>query len=72
MTQPLRDFHPSDDENGEAFRRSRWRHACQPQYIPERLERAGSQGIGEPERPPLHGPPVNQDQVPFRGQVERG
>jgi hypothetical protein len=43
MTPP-QDFHPSDDENEEAFRRSRQRPACQPEYIPERLRRAAPQG----------------------------
>jgi hypothetical protein len=65
MTTP-RDFHPSDDENEEAFRRSRQRSACEPEYIPERLRRAAPQDE-RPERPPVQVPPVNQDQVPFRG-----
>jgi hypothetical protein len=38
MTPP-RDFHPSDDEDEEAFRRSRQRPACQPEYVPQRLRR---------------------------------
>jgi hypothetical protein len=69
MTPP-RDFHPSDDENEEAFRRSRQRPACQPEYNPERLRRTVPQGE-RPERPPVQDPPVNQDQVPFRGPWER-
>jgi hypothetical protein len=36
---PPRDFHPSDDEDEEAFRRSRQRPACQPEYVPQRLRR---------------------------------
>jgi hypothetical protein len=49
MTPP-RDFHPSDDENEEAFRRSRQRPACQPEYVPQRLRRAVPNGR-EAERP---------------------
>jgi hypothetical protein len=69
MTPP-QDFHPSDDENEEAFRRSRQRLPGQPEYIPERLRRTVPQGEG-PERPPVQVPPANQDQVPFRGPWER-
>jgi hypothetical protein len=57
MTPP-RDFHPSDDENEEAFRRSRQRPACQPEYIPERLRRVAPQGKRF-EHPPAQVPPVN-------------
>jgi hypothetical protein len=67
---PPRDFHPSNDENEEAFRRSRQRPACQPEYIPERSRRTVPKGE-RPERPPVQVPPVNRDQVPFRGPWER-
>jgi hypothetical protein len=43
MTPP-RDFHPSDDENEEAFGRSRQRPACQPEYVPQCLRRAVPNG----------------------------
>jgi hypothetical protein len=36
---PPRDFRPSDDEDKEAFNRSRQRPACQPKYVPQRLKR---------------------------------
>jgi hypothetical protein len=43
LTPPC-DFHPSDDEDEEAFRRSRQRPACQPEYVPQRLRRSMPNG----------------------------
>jgi hypothetical protein len=60
MTLP-RDFHPSDDEDEEAFRRSRQRPACQPEYIPQRLRRAVPNGR-EAERQNVNVPSVNHGQ----------
>jgi hypothetical protein len=57
MTPPC-DFHPSDDEYEEAFRRSRQRPACQPEYVPQRLRRAVPNGR-EAERPEVNVPLVN-------------
>jgi hypothetical protein len=58
---PPRDFHPSDDENEEAFRRSRQRPACQPEYVPQHIRRAVPNGR-EAERPEVNVPPVNHGQ----------
>jgi hypothetical protein len=60
MTPP-RDFHPSDDKNEEAFRRSRQRPACQPESVSQRLRRAVPNGR-ETERPEVNVPPVNHGQ----------
>jgi hypothetical protein len=60
MTPP-RDFHPSDDEDEEAFRRSRQRPACQPEYIPQRLRKAVPNGR-EAERQNVNVPSVNHGQ----------
>jgi hypothetical protein len=62
MTPP-RDFHPSDDEDEEAFRRSRQRPACQPEYVPQRLRRA-MPNVRESERQNVNVPAVNIGQNP--------
>src|SRR6476646_5586590 len=69
MTPP-RDFHPSDDEDEEAFVRSRQRPACQPQYIPQRLRRQAP-NVREPEPPHVNAPPVNHEQASVREPWER-
>jgi hypothetical protein len=58
---PPRDFHPSDDEDEEAFRRSRQRHACQPEYVPQRLRRLVPNGTPA-DCQNVNVPLVNQDQ----------
>jgi hypothetical protein len=64
MTPP-RDFHPSDDEHEEAFRRSRQRPACQPEYVPQRLRRTvPNQRSAEHAKGNAH--PVNLGTVPPR------
>jgi hypothetical protein len=60
MTPP-RDFHPSDDEDEEAFRRSRQRPACQPEYVPQRLRRAVP-NVREAERQNVNVPSGNHGQ----------
>jgi hypothetical protein len=60
MTPPG-DFHPSDDEDEEAFRRSRQRPACQPEYVPQRLRRAVPNGTPA-DCQNVNVPLVNQDQ----------
>jgi hypothetical protein len=65
MNPPL-DFHPSDDENEEAFRRSRLTHAYPPEYsLPQRLRRAAPNA--RKAECPFSVPPIDQDQVPPRG-----
>jgi hypothetical protein len=58
---PPRDFHPSDDEDEEAFKWSRQRHACQPEYVPQRLRRAITNGRTA-ECQNVNVPLVNHDQ----------
>jgi hypothetical protein len=58
---PPRDFHPSDDEDEETFRRSRQRPACQPEYVPQRLRRMVPNGTPA-DRQNVNVPLVNPDQ----------
>jgi hypothetical protein len=60
MTPP-QDFHPSDDEDEEAFRRSRQRPACQQEYVPRRLRKSVPHGR-EAERQNVNVPSVNHGQ----------
>jgi hypothetical protein len=58
---PPRDFHPSDDEDEEAFRRSRQRPACQPEYVPQRLRKMVPNGTPA-DRQNVNVPLLNPDQ----------
>jgi hypothetical protein len=61
MTPP-RDFHPSDNENEETFRRSRQRPACQPEYVPQSV-RTAVPNSREAARPEVNAQPVNPGQT---------